>query len=48
MITSVKSPVLYEHRYCNQDEFDIHVLGKRDKSTNKIVTISCPDFETTN
>ena len=44
MISSVKPSVLYENRYCNQEKFDIHVLGKRNKSTNETVTIKCPDF----
>ena len=34
MILSVKPSVLYENRYCNQDEFDIVVLEKLNKSTN--------------
>ena len=44
MYPSEKPSVLYENRYCNQNEFDIVVLGKRNKSTNETVTISCPDF----
>ena len=47
MIPSVKPSVLYENRYCNQDEFDIYILGVRNKSTNATVTISCPDFKAT-
>ena len=29
---SIKSPVLYENRYCNQDEFDIVALGGRKRN----------------
>ena len=48
MLPSVKSSVLYESRYCNQDEFDISVFrGKcRYESTNEVITINCPDFKT--
>ena len=44
MIPSVKYSVLYENRYCNQDEFDISVFEGRSKSssTNEVFTKSCP------
>ena len=48
MIPSVKFSILYENRYCNQDEFDIYVFEGRSKSssTNEVFTISCPDLKT--
>ena len=49
MIPSVKYSVLYENRYCNQDEFDISVFRGRIEfsSTNEVITfiLSCPDIK---
>ena len=45
----IKKPsVLYENRYCNQDEFDIVVCGGRKSSgepTNEITELKGPDFK---
>ena len=42
------SPVLYENRYCNQDEFDIVVCGgeNRNSVTNAVTLLKGPDFQT--
>ena len=45
-----KSSVLYENRYCNQDEFDIVICGGENyqtyKPTNEVTKLLGPDFNT--
>ena len=44
----MKSSVLYENRYCSQDEFSIVVCGGKDKNwdaTKEVSEIRGPDFE---
>ena len=45
MIPRVKPSVLYEIRYCNQNEFDLCVFNSRKNCTNENVTISFIDFK---
>ena len=42
-----KPSVLYENRYCNQDEFDIVVCGGKNKNamTNNVTKLIGPDFK---
>ena len=46
MISRVKSSVLYENRYCNQDQFHVAVFVGRKKigCKSEIITIICLDF----
>ena len=42
-----KASILYENRYCNQDEFDIVVCGGKNKNamTNNVTKLIGPDFK---
>ena len=43
--------ILYENRYCNQDDFSVLVCGGRDKNyktVESIFKIYCPKFECEN
>ena len=43
-----KPSVLYENRYCNQDEFDNFVFGGKNKNaiSNEVTKLQGPDFKT--
>ena len=43
-----KPPVLYENRYCNQDEFNFVICGGKSKGklTNEVTELKGPDFNT--
>ena len=43
-----KPSVLYENRYCNQDEFDIILCGERNSDyspTNEVIKLKGPEFQ---
>ena len=46
MIPGVKSSILYENRYYNQDEYDISIFRVNIRSVKKEdFTLSCSDFK---